>query len=559
MHEMNRRSFLASLGLGLLGAATLPAKTAQAETTGPCVKIHFVVPDGTWRNQDAIIIEIVDEDGEKTFGLIDGGFGPTWATDDPSYANRYKENNKYNPETLKDCYLKTLDYLETLDINSDNVAFYIGTHAHSDHIGIAKELIEEYRPKVVYSPEYDDEYIQGSYQIFTNTDGEIMNSYNLSDNQYYYDRLVDAAKEIDVPLVLNIDPDGDDPSLDSDTAKPTFEVAGVEFEIMNWDPYYKELDGPERIENINEISWGLKMTAHGTVSFLAADINNNNGAEDVLAEEIGKVDFLKLGHHGSSGSSTYNFLATLNPDLVVQTGACSNGTVEKIGTLDTVCQARWFATQDGEVLDLPAIIITIDENGEMTTNVDGLWMPRYTAVGSVLYEDGRPASDGWHHVNDKWYWTDGPVFSVGWVEIDGMDYHFEADGSLTMGLQTLPDGTQRYMMDDGHWAPPGYMGPGTEGGLAAGGMGSGGFFGFGNDMGAGGPGLPFDPDSEDNPFEPGFSEEGDDVEHPDYDDPEETRAKYRKKQALNAWDNLGPEVEEPIVIQKIIEQGFDLR
>ena len=549
MHGMNRRSFITGLGLGLIGAAALPAEFAKADTTGPYVKIHFVVPDATWRNQDAIIIEIVDEDGEKTFGLIDGGFGPTWATDDPAYANRYKENNKYNPETLKDCYLKTLDYLETLDLNSDNVAFYIGTHAHSDHIGLAKELVTEYLPKVIYTPEYDDEYLQGSSQIFTNIDGEIMNSYNLSDNQYYYDRLIDAAHEIDVPLVLNIDEDGDEPSLDSDTAKPTFEVAGIEFEIMNWDPFYKELDGPSRIQNCNDCSWGLKISAHGRVAFLAADINNTNGAEDALAEELGKIDFLKLGHHGSSGSSTYNFLATLLPELVVQTGACSNGTPEKIGTLDTVCQARWFATQDGEVLDLPAIIVTIDGNGDMTTNVDGIWMPRYTAVGAVLYEDGRPTSDGWHHVDDKWYWTDGANFSVGWVEINGEQYHFEADGTLTLGLQTMPDGTQRYMMDDGHWAPPGFTGA-TGGG--------GGFFGFGVDMGPGGPGLPFDPGNEGDPFEPGF-DDGDDVEHPDYDNPEETRAQYQKKKSLNAWDNLGPTVEEPYVIEQIIEQGFDLR
>ena len=113
----------------------------------------------------------------------------------------------------------------------------------------------------------------------------------------------------------------------------------------------------------------------------------------------------------------------------------------------------------------------------------------------------------------------------------------------------MPDGTQRYMMDDGHWAPPGFTGA-TGGG--------GGFFGFGVDMGPGGPGLPFDPGNEGDPFEPGF-DDGDDVEHPDYDNPEETRAQYQKKKSLNAWDNLGPTVEEPYVIEQIIEQGFDLR
>lgn len=38
------------------------------------------------------------------------------------------------------------------------MAFYLGAHAHSDHIGNADEIIRRYRPKLIFSPEYSDQW-----------------------------------------------------------------------------------------------------------------------------------------------------------------------------------------------------------------------------------------------------------------------------------------------------------------------------------------------------------------------------------------------------------------
>ena len=59
------------------------------------------------------------------------------------------------------------------------MAFYLGTHAHSDHIANADEIIYKYRPKVILSPEYSDEWITDENSLW--------------DNQYVYDHLVNAA------------------------------------------------------------------------------------------------------------------------------------------------------------------------------------------------------------------------------------------------------------------------------------------------------------------------------------------------------------------------------
>ena len=223
MQQLSRRSFLGGLGFGALGTAALPATALADETTGGSqLKLHFIVPDPIWRNQDAIVVESIDEDGHSSYGLIDGGYGSTWSTSDPSYVNRYKEGDKYNPDRLANCYLKTLDYLDELGISEGDVEFYIGTHPHSDHIGIAKELILKYRPNVIYTPEYKDEYLKPSTDTFTNTDGERVSGENLYDNQYYYDRIVEAAHEIGVPLVTTVEAGAGEPSVDSDAAEPIF-------------------------------------------------------------------------------------------------------------------------------------------------------------------------------------------------------------------------------------------------------------------------------------------------------------------------------------------------
>ena len=544
MRGINRRSFLTGLGLGIFGAAALPAGVAHADTVTETstVKIHIIVPDAKWRSQDGIIIEIIDDEGEKTFCIIDGGYGTTWATSDSSYVNRYKEVNGYNPEELRECYLKTTNYLASLDINSDNVAFYLGTHPHSDHIAFAKELIVYYHPKAVYTPEYSDDYLMPSFLPFVNTDNELVDGNNLADNQYFYDRLVEGANYIEVPLVTSLEVGAGEPSLDSDTAEPTFSIGDVDFEIVNYDPFYRSLKDFDRVTNANDFSWGLKVSAYGKTAFLAGDINNNRGAEDRLAEELGHVDILKLGHHGLTGSNTQDYLTSLSPNLAIQTGANSNGTAVRNGILDMVVGCRWFTTHDAENKGIDAIVITIDKNGDITTNLDGLWTARNMTAGNLLYHDGRPAESGWHHVGDKWYWTDGANFKVGWAEIDGEQYHFESDGTLTTGWVER-NGMWRYMNDNARWSPEVIMAPGGPGGFF------GGDLGFG---GSGGPGFPIGQQTQDNP-----DESDDSTGSTDGSEAAETKTtQTRKSQRIGGWDNLDQSVEEPVIIEQWLSEGF---
>ena len=85
----------------------------------------------------------------------------------------------------------------------------------------------------------------------------------------------------------------------------------------------------------NDNSLGILLFQGNKKAFFAGDINNKKknvggeliGDEDRLKYEIGKVDLLKLGHHGYSDSNTIDYLNVLLPDYAIITndiGTLSN-------------------------------------------------------------------------------------------------------------------------------------------------------------------------------------------------------------------------------------------
>ena len=56
------------------------------------------------------------------------------------------------------------------------------------------------------------------------------------------------------------------------------------------------------------------LECNGFRCLLAGDLNNKDFDEYRLAEKIGKVDILKVGHHGSSTSTSKEFLDKATPD-----------------------------------------------------------------------------------------------------------------------------------------------------------------------------------------------------------------------------------------------------
>ena len=107
-------------------------------------------------------------------------------------------------------------------------------------------------------------------------------------------------------------------------------------EIMN---YEEKLSAPDA----NYFCLGVKVTANGSTAFLSGDINNYRGAEDKLAQQLGHVDVLKLGHHGYYGSNTVGYLKRLSPQIAVLTGKTGQTRQQMWNALASV-NARTYIT-----------------------------------------------------------------------------------------------------------------------------------------------------------------------------------------------------------------------
>lgn len=168
--------------------------------------------------------------------------------------------------------------------------FVLGTHSHSDHIGGFDTLIldEAITVKKAYLKKYDESRID-DYEI------------EKWDNSEVYGQMLDACEKRGVPVIHNI-------------SEEPFSFGNFTLKFCN--AYYKEL---EEKTGENENAVGLLIEKDGYRAFLAADINNYVGDEDRLAEEIGKVNLLKVGHHGYDGSTTKGFCEALRPEIAVVT------------------------------------------------------------------------------------------------------------------------------------------------------------------------------------------------------------------------------------------------
>lgn len=418
-------------------AKPLPARSGPPLLLAPPPRpgsdaIHIMAFEGS----DAIILE-----SGGLFGIVDSG-------EDDSYPDghdpRYPWRTGISTRTgLEDQLWAELD---RLGVRKGNLAFYIGTHAHSDHIGTAAEVITRYQPSIVYTPLYSDDWIDDDSRLW--------------DNQYVYDRLRQATCAVGATLVQRLDSsaptDPDDPTSACEdglgaVASPHFMLGDMRIDIINYKTSYQHTAA---IYDANLTAWGVKVSARGHSAFLAADIEQAD--EPSVARQVGgHVDLLKLGHHGTSVSNGTEFLTTLSPSLAIQTGYVWYLS-DEANTYLRDHNVEWYPTDEIAAAGSLVISVYIDHDGltiegtssGITVRRRGWGAPRVTA-----YQNGRPrALDGWQQFGDQWFWfsnsadasqeqwlyqdgrtyylQDDATMATGWVQISGSWYYFDTDGVL---------------------------------------------------------------------------------------------------------------------------------
>lgn len=232
-------------------------------------RIHFLNTGCS----DAILIE-----SNGKFALVDSGEGD------------------YNPRRKVEYtgYTKVVkDYLKKVASDKDGIVqleFILGTHCHYDHIGGFPDLIRDSEIKIekAYLKHYD-------YDVAREYESGFW------DNDKTYQDILAALIEKDIPLIQDL---------------PSEPFSFGDFTVT----FYNTVTPTSlRGKGENAASVGIKLIKGQRSAFLAADITRKSGIEQIVGEEIGFVDLLKIGHHGYFGSSSMRFLRETNPSIAIVT------------------------------------------------------------------------------------------------------------------------------------------------------------------------------------------------------------------------------------------------
>ncbi len=278
-------------------------------------RIHFL----NTANSDSILIE-----SNGMFALIDAGEGDN----NPRRKTEYKG---YESEVVE--YIKKVCKTD----NGIHLDFILGTHCHYDHIGSFEALISDSEISIgkayfkVFNPEIAKDYEVERWEI-----------------DETYNEIIDALNKKSVPVI-------------SDLSDEAFEFGDFTLQFYNTvTPEFLAGKG----ENASSI--GVKVTKGGKTAFLAADITKSTGLEELLADGIGDVDILKIGHHGYFGSSSSEFLEKLSPEVAIVTNQLGKVYPNVKWNLTMKAKVPFYATYENN-----GIIVTFADDGEFvfTNNI----------------------------------------------------------------------------------------------------------------------------------------------------------------------------------------------
>lgn len=222
---------------------------------------------------DCIILE-----SNKHFAMIDCAEDNDYPADKPHLKAKGYEN-------------EILDYLmkNCADENGVvNLDFVLGTHAHSDHIGGFDTIINDSRVKV----------------------GEAYLKPYSSKDTFIYERVRWDNEEVYNQMKNALETNG--VKINESFEKKKLTLGEFNLTLINGEQKKHFFKYGENVSSVGVI------LEHGSFrAYFAGDMNNKALDEHRYAKYIGKVDLLKVGHHGYPYSTSLGFIKKLSPEYAV--------------------------------------------------------------------------------------------------------------------------------------------------------------------------------------------------------------------------------------------------
>lgn len=213
-----------------------------------------------------IIISLLIPSGKNNYlsiHIIDVGQGDSILIQTPNLKNILIDGGDDNSHYIISSYLKKQ--------NVKNIDYIIATHFDSDHIGGLDNIIDKFNVSNVYAPNYESDTLS-------------------------YQNLITSClnKNLNLKYISN----GDFIKIDD----------SINLTVLS----------PSYIQDENNLNSIVFKIDYKNKSFLfTGDAEASNELDIINSYDINNIDFLKVGHHGSSSSSAPEFIEKINPDVAV--------------------------------------------------------------------------------------------------------------------------------------------------------------------------------------------------------------------------------------------------
>lgn len=371
-----------------------PTSTPEPKPT----RIHFLNTGGS----NAFLLESNDH-----YALIDA-------------SNPYEQGTSWDePEATS--VGKVIKYLKNLGVTKLDVI--IASHSHSDHIGGMEKIATNFVGS-------GTKYYYRTYST-DNSDDVLHPDW---DNKGFYERSISAMKNAGAELV-------------EVTKKDPYIVLGdFEISIMNTstprDNEYTNINGKKYVYGENKNSLAVYVKYGNFKTLIAGDMEMEDEMD--VANSIGDIDILQMGHHGLYTSSSQEYIKTLKPNYVI----VSTDNFDLSNDITRFSSIR-LAQKNGAQVYLTtkikdAVVFNCVSNTCSVTSNDAL------VNFTIERKDNSPWEKVTYSGKSAWFYYNGSIYvEDDWIKYDGKYYHFSNRGQMEVGWQeiTWSGGTNWFYFD----------------------------------------------------------------------------------------------------------------